>query len=205
MKRLFALFVAAAISTPAHALLGMGDITYDPQSYAQLTKIFEESKKMYEATKQQLDTMASMERTIREAQQAQETLANTHFRDLAGQLRPDGNNTKTAAGLRAELANLESKGGQSAGYVTYQMSRIKNLENLELLQKVSAENVGDATGRVNQATAERITAQSTAALASLAAAEEQRKVQDDYARQAAANAHQKNMKDSAKVYESMGK
>ena len=58
---------------------------------------------------------------------------------------------------------------------------------------------------MNAATAERITAQSTSALASLAAAEEQRRVQEDYAQAAAAKAVVDNLNHSNKVYEAMGK
>lgn len=205
MKRLAAFFLTLAVATPAHALFGVGDLSFDPTTYGEVASLYKQTVELYDNAKKQLDSMASIEKTLKEAQQAYETLANTDLRSAAAGLRPDAANTKSAAGLRAELARMEGGVSQNSSYYTYQLSRIKQLENLELLQRASASNAQEATGKMNEATAARISAQAAASTAALAAAEEQRRVQEDMARQAAAKAGRDSMKDSRKLYKAMAK
>jgi hypothetical protein len=205
MKRLSAFVIAAAFAAPAHALLGIGDITFDPTTYGEVAKQYEQMVKMYNTAKDQLDGLVKIEKTIKDAQQAYETLASGDLKNSITGLTSGGMNVKSAADLRAELANMESKGGQSASYVAYQMSLIKQLDDLTKLQKASATNAQQATGKTNAATSSAITAQSTSTLAALAAAEEQRRVQQDYQNQKNAKALVDNMKDSTKIYDAIGK
>ncbi len=205
MKKYFIFAFAFLLANPAHAFWGVGDITFDPTSYGEISALYKKTIEMYENAKKQLDGLASIEKSIKDAQASYDTLANTDLKQVAAGLRPDSNNTKTAAGLRAELARMEGGADQNAGYIRYQLARIQQLENLELLKKVSASNTSQSTGNINQATKESITAQSTATLAALAAAEEQRRVQDDYARAAGVQATVDNLNNSKKVYEAIGK
>ena len=207
MKRtLFvALLVSVLFTSRAHAVFGVGDISFDPTVYGEVAALYKQTTELYETAKKQLDGLASIEKTIREAQQAYESLANTDLKQVVKGLKPDKNRGKTIGAMRAELERVGNGVGQNAGYIRFQLSRITQLENLELLKKASAANTEQATGKMNAATAERITAQSAATLASLAAAEEQRRVQEDYAHAAAAKAVVDNLNNSNKVYEAMGK
>ena len=205
MKRLLVFVFAVAVANPAHAFLGFGDVTYDPENYAEITKLYEQTKSMYDTAMKQLDSMANVERSIRDAQQAYDSLATFSLKQAAAGLAPDGSNMKTIAGLRDEVARTGSGLSQNTGFVQYQLSQIKQLENLDLLQKAATTNVSDSTNKNSQADTGRITAQSTAALASLAAAEQQRKVQEDYARAATAQGEADNFGNAGKVYEAIGK
>lgn len=205
MKKLIVFTFALAVANPAHAFLGIGDVTFDPQSYGELGKIYQASMEMYKTAKQQLDSLASIEKKISEAQQAYDTLASFDLKQVAQGLKPDTSNTKSFAVMRAEVGRIEDSAGQNAGYVSYQLSRIDQLENLDILQRAAAKNTDQSTGKINQATSEQITAQSTATLAALGAAEEQRRVQEDYAKAAGAKAVVDSLGDSKNVYEAMGR
>lgn len=200
-----ALLVSALFTSRAYAVFGVGDISFDPTVYSEVAALYQQTKELYDTAKKQLDGLASIEKTIREAQQAYESLANTDLKQVVKGLKPDKDSGKTIGAMRAELERVGNGVGQNAGYIRFQLSRITQLENLELLKKASAANTEQATGKLNAATAERITAQSAATLASLAAAEEQRRVQEDYAHAAAAKAVVDNLNNSNKVYEAMGK
>jgi DNA-binding ferritin-like protein len=205
MNKLLVFILATTAISPAHAFWGVGDITFDPTTYGEVSALYKQTTELYETAKKQLDGLASIEKTIREAQQAYESLANTDLKQVVKGLKPDKDSGKSIGALRAELERVGNGMGQNAGYIRFQLSRITQLENLELLKKASAANTEQATGKMNAATAERITAQSAATLASLAAAEEQRRVQEDYAHAAAAKAVVDNLNNSNKVYEAMGK
>lgn len=205
MKRLIAFAFIAAVANPAHAFWGVGDITFDPTNHTELVKQYEAMKQMYETAKSQLDSLAIIQQTITEAQQAYETLASVDIKNVVAGMKLDTSNTKTAAGLRAELANMESHGAQSIGYVNYQLSMIGQLENLAALQKASSNNMQQAAGKTNTATSEAITAQSTSTLAALAAAEEQHRVQEDIDKQKEAKLVTDNLDASKNLYEAIGK
>jgi hypothetical protein len=205
MKRLIAFLLIAAVANPAHAFWGIGDVTFDPTSYGEIVKQYEQMVKMYETAKSQLDSLAKIEQTIKEAQQAYDTLASGDIKNVVAGMKLDTNNTKTAAGLRAELANMENHGTQSVSYVNYQLSMIGQLENLAALQKASSNNMQQSTGNPNTATSASITAQSTSTLAALGAAEELRRVQDDYQKQKAAKTVVDNLQDSTKLYGAIAK
>lgn len=205
-KTTLAVCIAAAFAvSPARAFWGIGDVTFDPTNYAEALKQLEEMKKLYNTAKQQVDNLVKIERTIRDAQEAYKLLASGDIKSAMGQLKVDPGNLKSAAGLRAELANLEGKGSQNAEYVKYQLSLIGQLENLQALQKASSTNAQQSTGQMNQATAATVTAQSTAALAALAASEERRRVQEEYERQKAAKQVVDSLDDAGSVYRAIGK
>lgn len=205
-KTTIAVCIATAFATtPAHALFGIGDITFDPTNYAEAMKQLDEMRKLYKTAKEQVDNLVKIERTIRDAQEAYKLLASGDLKSAMGQLKVDPGNLKTAAGLRAELASLEGKGAQNAEYVKHQLALIGQLENLAALQKASSTNAQQSTGQMNQATAATVTAQSTAALAALAASEEKRRVQEEYERQKAAKRVVDSLDDAASIYKAIGK
>jgi hypothetical protein len=204
MKRLIAAVSFAAATSPAWALFGIGDITFDPTSYAELVKQYEQMVNLYKTAKGQLDNLVSIERTIKEAQQAYETLSSGNLRTLANTMKVDSYDGKSVAGLRSQVASMESSAGNAGSYVSYQMSLINKVESLGNLRKAAASNMTQSTDKVNQATTAAITAQSTSALAALAAAEEQRKVEEDFQRQQGGQAMLNTLTDSTKVYKAIG-
>ena len=204
MKRLLAFVFALAVANPAHALLGVGDITFDPTSYAQLTKQYEQAVELYNNAKKQLDGLVSIEKTIKDAQRAYETLASTNLKTVASGFSLNSGDSKTAAGLRAQLAGMENGTTQTAGYISYQLSQLNQLDNLALLQKASASNLKQAGGKINPTEAASITAQSSSTIAALAAVEAQRRQQEDIAKTAAAQVEINNLDNAKTVYKAMG-
>jgi len=204
MKRLPAFVFALAVANPAHAFLGVGDITFDPTSYAQLTKQYQQAVELYNNAKKQLDGLASIEKTINDAQKAYETLASTNLKTVASGFSLQSGDSKTAAGLRAQLAGMENGSAQTAGYIRYQLSQLNQLDNLALLQKASASNLKQAAGKINPTEAAGITAQSSSTIAALAAVEAQRRQQEDIAKTAAAQAEISNLDNAKTVYKAMG-
>jgi len=205
MKRLLAFVFTLAVANPAHAFWGVGDITFDPTSYAQLTKQYQQAVELYNNAKKQLDGLVSIEKTIKDAQMAYDTLASTNLKTVASGFSLNSGDSKTAAGLRAQLAGMENGTTQTAGYLSYQLSQITQLENLALLQKASASNLKQAGGKINPTEAASITAQSSATIAALAAVEAQRRQQEDIAKTAAAQAEINNLDNAKTVYKAMGK
>jgi hypothetical protein len=203
--KLVAFILAAFAASPAHAIFGVGDLSFDPTNYAELVKQLDQMKKLYETAKTQVEGLMKIERTIKDAQQAYKIIASGDLKTAMGQLKVDPGNLKTAAGLRAELANLESKGTQNVEYVKYQLSLVGQLENLQALQKASSTNAQQSTGQMNVGTAAAVTAQSTATLAALAAAEEQRRVQEQYEKQKAAKQVVDGLDDASGLYKAIGK
>lgn len=205
MKRFAGVMLLSALALPAHAFWGMGDVTYDPTAVAEITKNLEEMKKIYQAARDQIDGLSKIERTIKDAQQAYETLSSGDLQSVVSGMQMDTGNVKSAADLRARFADMESKGGRAVNYMEYQLSLIDRLGDLGKLQKASASNLGQATNKSTVGTNSAITAQSTAALAALAAAEEQRNVEDELQRQKAEKNMQDDLAKSGKLYEALSK
>ena len=204
MKRLLVFVFALAVANPAHAFLGVGDITFDPTSYTQLTKQYQQAVELYNNAKKQLDGLVSIEKTIKDAQMAYETLASTNLKTIASGFSLNSGDNKTAAGLRAQLAGMENGTTQTAGYISYQLSQLNQLENLALLQKATASNLKQSSSKINPSEAASITAQSSSTIAALAAVEAQRRQQEDIAKTAAAQAEINNLDNAKTVYKAMG-
>lgn len=206
-----ALIVPALITMlyqpPAQAIIGIGDISFDPTVYAELISIYEQGKQLFDTAKKQLDNLAEIQRTINEANRAYQSIVNTDLKKIAADLQlrnPQGSDNPYAA-MRSELDRAEGTLGSNARYYQYQSQRIKNLESLDLLQKASTSNVERASGaEVNQNTSAQISAQSTSTLAALAAAEEQRRVQSDVALTRARAEEISGVKKSTDLYRAIG-
>lgn len=206
MKKTIAFVVCLAFTAPAHAFLGIGDVTFDPSTYGEVVKQYEQMMKLYENAKGQLDKLASIEKTINDAQTAAQTLGSFNLKTATSALRQNTNSIKSAADLRAAVANTEGGVANNASYVQYQLYQINQLDQLAALQKASADNAQQAASKgTSTATSQAIAAQSSATLAALAAAQEQRRIQEETQRGISAKAALDNMKNSGKVYEAMGK
>lgn len=204
MKKSIALIVSLTLASPA--ALGVGAITFDPTTYGAVKAQFDQMMKLYENAKSQLDKLASIEKTINDAQTAVQTLGSFNIKTATSALSGNSNGIQSAADLRAAVANTEGGVTQNASYVQYQLNQIDQLAQLAALQKASADNAKQASTKgTSTATSAAISAQSEATLAALAAAQEQRRIQDETQRGITAKAATDNMKNSTKVYEAMGK
>lgn len=205
-KKLRASLMAAFLcaSQPAYAVFGIGDVTFDPTTYGAVVKQFEEMQKLYSTAKSQLDKISKIEQTIKDAQQAYETLSSADLRQsLTGY---SSSPIRSAADLRAALAEMENRGTATAGFVQYQLSVIKQVEDLELLKKSSASNADEAAkAGTNTATNTAITAQSSATLATLAAAEASRKAREDAERAMLAKEAINGVSQAPGLYKAMGR
>jgi hypothetical protein len=194
---------ALLLSQQSFAIMGAGDVTYDPAVHAELVSMFEQAKELYKNAKEQLDTIVKVESTIHQAYQAYESLKNFDLHDYFESLRLRKFNS--AAALRGELSRIEGRVSGGINFVDYQLDQIGNLENLMYLQDAAQKNVRDASlASINQTSSSQITAQSTAALMALAASQEQRRIEADS--QNAVN-NQRTLDvliDSSEVYEAMG-
>ena len=208
-----ALIVPALITMlyqpPAQAVIGIGDISFDPTVYAELVSIYSQGVEIWNTAKKQLDSLAEVQRTIKQANQAYQSIVNIDLKRIASDLTTgdlNGSDDQIAA-LRSEMSQVESTLGGNTRYYQYQSQRIKNLESLELLQKASTNNLERASGNMGEAvvpTSTQITAQSTSTLAALAAAEEQRRVNEDVARNRAQAQEVDSVKQSADIYRVIG-
>jgi hypothetical protein len=191
-------------TTHAYAIWGVGDVVYDPTAATNFTTMIKQAKETYDAAKSQLDKMVSIEKTIREAQESYETLSKYDIQKVAKGMQ-NGGKLQSFAALRGQIANTEGGISQNSSFVTGNVERIRQLENLEILKKASADNVQDASGSPNAAMSAKITAQSAAALAALKASEEQRRIQDDIRTSQASKQETENLLDAGKIYKAMGK
>jgi hypothetical protein len=200
------LFIACYIFiTPnVYALVGVGDVVYDPSAATNFATMIKQAKETYEAAKSQLDKMVSMEKTIREAQEAYETLSKFDLNQAIKGMQ-NGGKLESFAALRGSIANTEGKVTQDKNFVSGNIERIGQLENLELLKRAQLSNMEDVNGKPNSATSAKVTAQSTAALALLAASEEQRRVKEEVSMSQANALESGNTINSAKIYDAIGK
>lgn len=204
------LAVAALVVTlyqpPVQALFGVGDLSFDPTVYAELVSIYDQGKELFDTAKKQLSSLADIQKTINEANQAYESLVNMDLKKLSNDLAPrgtDGSSNRFAA-MRSELDRIQSTAEGSVSYVQYQQQRLKNLESLELLQTASASNTERASSKTNAATSAQITAQSTSTLAALAAAEEQRRVEEDIGREHGRRIEKDAIISTGSIYKAIG-
>ena len=180
-------------------------VVYDPSAYVQMLEMIKQAEEMYTTAKENLDKMVSIEKTMREAQAAYDTLSKLDLQQATKGLMPGKESDSSFAALRAQIANTEGKVNQNSNFVTGNLDRVRQLENLEILKRASVTNLGVVAGAPNAATSAKVAAQSSATLAALAAAEEQRRIKEEIERSQAAKLEKDNFTNSKKVYEAMGK
>lgn len=199
--------VFVALFTPVVYAGGM--LTYDPAVYQEIAALFAQVKELYKLTKDQLNKIAEVEKTIREAQQSYNTIVNTDLHGLASEFVPgkylggSGNTDKINA-LRLELESLESTAKGNKDYYEYQLGRLKNLERLNFLQEASAGNLETASENVDVRTSGQITAQSTTTMAALATLAEEQRQKENISAAKAAEKERSDFFESADVYEAIG-
>lgn len=209
-SKLWWLLPAALISSPAHAVLGFGDLTFDASTYGAVGQVVTQGKKLWDTTKKQLTSLDEIQRTLKDANAGVEALRNINLKKVASDLVPgsDPTNKDRINVLRSQMNSVESGVNGDTNYAKYQLQRIKNLETLQALQAESAKNLDAASNASKKsctACDTKITAQSTAALAALAATEQQRKQEQDIAAAEDARRQHDSFSQSSSLYDAIGK
>jgi multidrug resistance efflux pump len=159
---------------------------------------------MYTNAKAQLDGMVAIEKTMKEAQQAYETLSKFDLNKAIESMQKGGNMGSFAA-LRSQIANTEGHISQNVNFVEGNAQRVSQLENLELIRTAAVKNGTQSSGKINANTAAQITAQNSSMQLALQAAEDQRRLKEEADKERAAKANSDNFRDSKKIYEVIGK
>jgi hypothetical protein len=193
-------------STPAYAFWGVGDVTFDPTTYGEVMNLYNQTVKLWNTAKESLNTLNQVQQTLNQAKEGVDALKNFNLKQTAGNLVAGGNGgSDKINALRAEMSNVEGGISGSTSYISYQTQRITNLQNLEKLRKESAKNLSKASDTTSSDANGKITAQSTSTMAALAAAEEQRKEEQDMATARDAEQRRSLIGESSKIYDTMGK
>ena len=206
---LVAILALIALPMNARAIFGVGDISFDPTVYAEIIKLYEQGKELYKSAMDQLDRLDKMQRTIAEAHQAYDRLVNVDVHKMAEDLKP-GKYMKYANGenrfrlMRAELSNLRDGIEGNVDFIRGQLGRIDALETLVGVQDAAAGNMQAAAKDLDDRRSNQITAQSTATLSALAAAEAQRHQQQDMALVQERAQQQAIVLDALKIYQALG-
>ena len=207
MRRAWLPLAAAGLlgCAPAHAFWGMGDVVYNPTEYGQFAKTIQQGKALYDASIRQLGRLASIEKTMNDANEAYQNLRALNLRELWQNLEPGTDlqgTTTPIATLRASLTNSVSGAAHDATYVRYELQQLGQLDRLASVQQASADDNEKASATPQPAESAQITAASTSALAALAASEERRRTERDYARAAAQQGDIDRFRDTS-VYDAL--
>ena len=174
-----ALVLAAALtcaSVPAHAFLGIGDVSFDPQSYGELVSIYDALQQSSVTLDSQLQAVQQLKAMTERAQQTYQRICDKNYHALAGGLSsPSG---PAGAGLQAERARIEaliSGDPADAGVYRVELQQLDGLRRLQALQQAAAHNVARSATDLGGRASARVTAESTATLAALAAMAQQRR------------------------------
>ena len=206
---LVAILALIALPMNARAIFGVGDISFDPTVYAEIIKLYEQGKELYKSAMDQLDRLDKMQRTIAEAHQAYDRLVNVDVHKMAEDLKPGkymkyANSENRFRLMRAELSNLRDGIEGDVDFIRGQLSRIDALETLVGVQGAAAGNMQAAAKDLDDRRSNQITAQSTATLSALAAAEAQRHQQQDMALVQERAQQQAIVLDAVKIYQALG-
>jgi hypothetical protein len=211
MRTLFIVFILSIIfSTRVYAVGGVGDVVNDPQANAQLATtnkqlyaMFSQAQEMYRNAKAQLDGMVAIERTIREASEAYETLSKLDLNKAVQSLQ-QGGVLNSFANLRGLIANKENSAENTFNRIDGNIQRIRQLENFELIRSASVNNMSQSSEKINANTSAAITAQGVSAMTTLAAIEAQRREKEDIAKDLGEQKEANNTEDMPKIYNALG-
>lgn len=190
--------------SPAYAFWGIGDVTFDPTTFGEVTKMYQQTVQLWNTAKSSLNTLNQVQQTLNQAREGVDALKNFNLKQTAGNLTGNGSADKINA-LRSEMSNVEGGLSGSASYLNYQTQLITNLQNLEKLREESAKNLSKASDTTSADANGKITAQSTSTMAALAAAESQRKEEQDMATARDAEQRRSLIGESSKLYDTLGK
>ena len=192
----------------AYAIGGAGDVVWDPKLEAQVIAVYEQTVELYDNAKDQLKTAAEMNRTIYEAEQAYEAIVNFDIKATASKMF--GFNSSQGSegrwkiqGLVNDLNKMESTGRNTGRFYDYQLGRLENMQAMFEFQEAAAENIESATEDIPVRQSGQITAQSTASMSALLAAEDLRRQQEQVEKEQAAEHDRQRFYDSKHVYRAL--
>jgi hypothetical protein len=125
--------MALLVSAPAYALFGVGDVTFDPTTYAEVVKNTQQLVDLYHSAMQQLDRLSKMQQAMAEAGEAYDTVSNLNLHQMAQSLNPktymqNTNGKNQLQQMRSAIYNAGSAAQQDVSFVKGQMQRIQDLK-----------------------------------------------------------------------------
>ena len=159
-------------------------MVWDPKLEAQVIAVYEQTVELYNNAKDQLKTAAEINKTIYEAEQAYDAIVNFDLKATANKMF--GFNSSQGSegrwkiqGLVNDLNKMESTGRNTGRFYDYQFGRLENMKAMFEFQEAAAENIESATEDIPVRQSGQITAQSTASMSALMAAEDLRRQQEE--------------------------
>jgi hypothetical protein len=192
-------------TTHIYAVGGVGDMVWDPKLEAQVIAVYKQTVELYENAKARLQTAAEMNKTIYEAEQAYDAIVNFDL-DATAQKMFGFDSSQGAEGrwkiqgLLNDLNRMESTGRNKGRFFAYQTGRLKNMQAMFDYQEQAAENITAASEDIPVRQSAQITAQSTASVAALLAAEDLRRQQEGVEKEQADEQDRQGFYDSSSVY-----
>ncbi len=204
----FAILIILFIVKDVHAIGGAGDVVWDPKLEAQVIAVYNQTVELYNNAKDQLKTAAEMNRTIYEAEQAYDAIVNFDLKVTANQMfgfdsAQGAEGRWKIQGLLTDLNKMESAGRNTGRFYDYQLGRLANMQAMFDFQESAAENITAATEDIPVRQSGQITAQSTASMSALMAAEDLRQQQAQVEKAQAAQYDRQRFYDSKHIYRAL--
>lgn len=188
----------------AHAFLGVGDITFDPPVHAELISVFRETLALYRAALSEVRRLQEVEAAVRSAQRDINAISNGSLLRYEVATVPTG----VPRGMARYLGvarGMARTGININAYYQQQLRRFQNLSRLRWLGGGAGKDLKLSATRLGERTSADVTAQSTAALATLAVARAKSQ-QRRAIRRAAERRNQRNLPArAAALYRAFGK
>ena len=197
------------IVNEVYALGGAGDVVWDPKLEAQVIAVYEQTVELYDNAKDQLKTAAEINKTIYEAEQAYDAIVNFDLKNTANKMF--GFNSSQGSegrwkiqGLVNDLNKMESTGRNTGRFYDYQFGRLENMKAMFEFQEAAAQNIESATEDIPVRQSGQITAQSTASMSALLAAEDLRRQQEQVEKEQVAEHDRRRFYESKHIYRALG-
>ncbi len=173
------LLLAAALlgaASPARAFLGIGDVSFDPQSYGELVSIYNQLQQSAATLDGQLRTLRKLQTMTTRAQQSYRQVRDRKLHALAGGLGvPLAGANGGLGAVRLRIEGRRAADPADAGVYAIELRQLAGLQQLQSLQQAAAGNVERSATDLGVRASARVTAESTATLAALAALAQQRR------------------------------
>jgi len=196
------------IANKVYAIGGAGDVVWDPKLEAQVIAVYDQTVALYNNAKDQLKTAAEINRTIYDAEQAYEAIVNFDLKATANKMfgfrsSQGAEGRWKIQGLLNDLNKMESTGRNTGRFYDYQFGRLENMRAMFDFQEVAAENIESATEDIPVRQSGQITAQSTASMSALLAAEDLRRQQEQVEKAQAGEHDRRRFYESKNIYRAL--
>jgi len=203
-----AILINLFIVNNVYAFGGAGDVVWDPKLEAQVIALYDQTIELYNNAKDQLKTAAEINQTIYEAEQAYDAIVNFDLKATANKMfgfnSSQGNEARwKIQGLLNDLNKMESTGRNTGRFYDYQFGRLENMQAMFEFQEAAAKNIESATEDIPVRQSGQITAQSTASMSALLAAEDLRRQQEQVEKEQAVQHDRQRFYDSKHIYRAL--